>query len=331
MEFEDDLFRQIIDNLTEVIWMLDADLEAVQYVNPAYESLVGETENIDPLAVIHPLNREEAAEWLAEIEADIEAGTVEKEYPLRVSVTDARGEERWLQTIGVPVYDGGTIVGVAGISSDVTELVERERQLENQVERLDQFASMVSHDLRSPLSVAISNLELYRAHRDDEQLDKLDESLQRIETLVEDLLNLVRGVEEISDTGPVSLASVSEDAWAATETRTATLETEDSTIEADASQLQTLLENLFRNAIGHGGEGVTVRVGGLQDGFFVEDTGKGIPAEQRQQVFEHGHTNSYSGTGVGLTIVQQIASGHGWTVSLAESEEGGVRFDFQFS
>ena len=90
-----------------------------------------------------------------------------------------------------------------------------------------------------------------------------------------------------------------------------------------------LFENLFRNAVGHGGEDVTVRVGPLEHGFYVEDTGEGIPPEERDSVFDHGYTTGYSGSGVGLTIVSRIAQAHNWDITLTDSSEGGARFEFR--
>jgi len=90
-----------------------------------------------------------------------------------------------------------------------------------------------------------------------------------------------------------------------------------------------VFENLFRNAIEHGGIDVTVRVGQLNDyGFYVEDTGAGIPADAREAVFEPGHTSASGGTGFGLTIIKRIAEAHGWGVEIEESAEGGARFEF---
>jgi signal transduction histidine kinase len=90
-----------------------------------------------------------------------------------------------------------------------------------------------------------------------------------------------------------------------------------------------VFENLFRNAIEHGGADVTVRVGQLDDhGFYVEDTGPGIPADVRDAVFEPSHTSASGGTGFGLTIVKRIAEAHGWEVEIAESAAGGARFEF---
>jgi len=104
---------------------------------------------------------------------------------------------------------------------------------------------------------------------------------------------------------------------------------EDCKIVGDKSQLQALSENLFRNVIGHGGKDVTVRFGPLDDGFYVEDTGNEIPPEKRDEVFEHGFTTGYSGSGVGLTIITRISTEHDLEVSLTESAEGGTRFELR--
>ena len=326
-----DPFRQIVDHLTEVIWMLEADLESVVYVNPAYESVVGVTPDCDPAAVIHPDNEREAREWLADIEADIADGDPKAEYVLQVNVGDGE-TERWLETVGVPVFDDEEMIGLAGISSDVTEYVERERQLEEQVERLDQFASMVSHDLRNPLSVALSHLELMRAGNESASVETAIDALERIETITDELLDLAQGNGEIGERERVSLAEVSQGAWENVDTRSATMDVDPAvTAEADPAKLRTLFENLFRNAVGHGGDNVTVTVGPLEDvdGFFVADDGPGIDPSDHERVFDHGYSTGYGGTGVGLTIVERIATAHGWGVSLIESENGGARFEFR--
>jgi signal transduction histidine kinase len=87
------------------------------------------------------------------------------------------------------------------------------------------------------------------------------------------------------------------------------------------------LENLFRNAIEHGGEDVTIRVGGLSDGFYVEDDGPGVPEDARDEVFEVGYSTSPDGTGFGLNIVKEIAEAHNWEITLTEGTTGGARFE----
>lgn len=86
---------------------------------------------------------------------------------------------------------------------------------------------------------------------------------------------------------------------------------------------------IFRTAVEHAGNTVTVRVGRLPDGgFFVEDDGPGLPAEKREQIFDAGCSTRENGTGLGLSIVKTIAETHGWSLSVANGHKGGARFEF---
>jgi signal transduction histidine kinase len=126
--------------------------------------------------------------------------------------------------------------------------------------------------------------------------------------LIEDTLTLARQGETIDRETTVSLAEVVEEAWETTETATAALETVDdlATVQGDADRILELLENLFRDAIEHGDENATVRVGTSAGGFYVADDGPGIPDEKQDRVFDHGYTTSDQGTGFGLAIVDRI-------------------------
>lgn len=69
------------------------------------------------------------------------------------------------------------------------------------------------------------------------------------------------------------------------------------------------------------------RVDSLDDGFAVTNDGPGIPASEREDVFESGYTTSDDGTGLGLDIVATVCDAHGWTVRVTESADGGARFE----
>jgi signal transduction histidine kinase len=207
------------------------------------------------------------------------------------------------------------------ISRDVTEQRQREQQLE-------QFASVVSHDLRNPLGVAAGNLQLARETGESEHFDAVERAHDRMDALIDDLLTLAREGERVSDIDEVDLASVAEDSWRTVETAEAALSTTtDSRIHADRERLKQLLENLVRNAIEHGGDDVTVTVGDLPDGFYVADDGPGVPADDRDRVFEAGYSSTDRGIGFGLSIAQQIVEAHGWEITLAASDDGGARFE----
>jgi signal transduction histidine kinase len=207
---------------------------------------------------------------------------------------------------------------------------ERERELERQNERLEEFASIVSHDLRNPISVLEGSLTLARETGDDEQFDRCYRAIDRMKELIEDRLTLAREGEAVSETEPLDLESTVESCWRAVETADASLEiTSESTIYADESRTRQLFENLINNAVTHGGPNVTVTVGDLgESGFYVADDGPGIPSEKRDTVFESGYTTSEDGTGFGLAIVKEIAAAHDWSVSVTESDTGGARFEF---
>jgi PAS domain S-box-containing protein len=209
-------------------------------------------------------------------------------------------------------------------------LRERERELARQNDRLEEFASVVSHDLRNPLNVAIGQLELVRAERESEHLDAVAQAHDRMGKLIDDTLTLARHGETVADVESASLRELAEGCWQTVGTADATLAVEtDTTIRADRSRVRQLVENLFRNAIDHGGPTVQVTVGDLDDstGFYVADDGPGIPPAERDRVFESGYSTRDDGTGFGLAIVEEIAEAHGWTVRATDAADGGARFE----
>jgi PAS domain S-box-containing protein len=219
---------------------------------------------------------------------------------------------------------------------DITERVEAKRELQRQNQRLEEFASVVSHDLRNPLTVALTALDAERKGFDPDALDRVEDALRRMEQLIDDLLALARE-GDVNDVEPVALEGVARRAWRTVATGDATLEVADTaTAAADASRLASLFENLFRNAVEHAGPEVRVEVGTLDEdareqatagGFYVADDGPGIPESERDAVFDHGYTIADDGTGFGLSIVETVASAHGWDLRVTEGRWGGARFE----
>lgn len=247
------------------------------------------------------------------------------------------GEEIPCETQVVLVQEAA-VHGSVGVVRDITERKRREQKLREQNERLEAFAQIVSHDLRNPLGVSQGYLDLLEETESFEHLESVREGLDRMEALIGDVLTVAREGEWANNLEQVDLAAVAREAWDNVTTESAALEI-DSTVSltADGSPLLRLLENLFRNAIEHGQSGaapdhtLTVRVGALEgdrDGFFVADDGTGIPPELRQDVFDSSVSTGSSGIGLGLWVVREVAEGHGWTVSVDESDAGGARFSF---
>jgi signal transduction histidine kinase len=248
---------------------------------------------------------------------------------------------------GVPLGDAGLlVVGTPGrfderdrnsakvyarTATVTLRRIERERELEQNNERLEAFASVLAQDLRNPLNVVETRIEMARQSGEVADLDGVLDATDRIETIIADVLELARGGERVGETEPVRLADVVEDAWANVSTYQATLEVAFlPTLEGDRDRLVRLFENCFRNALEHGGHHVEVTVGPMEDrrGFFVADDGPGFPEEDRLRVLEEGYSTT-DGTGIGLAIVRQIAEAHSWAVAVAESEAGGARLEFE--
>ncbi|MDS0222011.1 PAS domain S-box protein [Haloarcula sp. S1AR25-5A] len=244
--------------------------------------------------------------------------------------TDAFHTTGVWETQITPIFADEEITRLVVISRDISDRIEYRKELERQNDRLEEFASIVSHDLRNPISVLEGSLALARETGDDEQFDRCYRAIDRMKELIEDLLTLAREGDTVSETEPLDLESTVQSCWHAVETSDASLEiTAESTIYADESRLRQLLENLINNAVTHGGPAVTVEVGDIGDsGFYVADDGPGIPAEKRETVFESGYTTSDEGTGFGLAIVKEIAAAHDWSVTVTERDGGGARFEF---
>jgi signal transduction histidine kinase len=211
--------------------------------------------------------------------------------------------------------------------------VTQQHELERQNERLEEFASVVSHDLRNPLSVIEGRAELALQTGETDQLEPVLRNVDRMDRLIDDLLTLAREGEEATERRPINVGRLVEDAWGSVDTARATLDQPERlpVVEVDPEQFQRVFENLFRNAVEHGGDDVTVTVSPLAGddgevtGFAVTDDGPGIPAEERDAVFERGYTTG--GNGLGLAIVDDIVRNHGGTVVVRESEAGGARFE----
>lgn len=285
----------------------------------------------------------------AESEATELNGRLERGENVRREVTreTADGLRHFILHV-VPIrLDAENVAGYA-IYTDVTKRREREAALKRQNERLDEFASIVSHDLRNPLSVADGYVDLAAETSETDHLEKAAEALDRMDELVGDLLSLARQGESVGETAAVSIEALARDAWESVDTDDAELVVDgDATIDASPTRTRELLENVFRNSVEHGQRSskrserpLIVRVGKIEfrgdderpgTGFFVEDDGCGLPEDEDDRLFESGFTTEQNGTGLGLAITKRIADAHGWDVRALAGESGGARFEFKTS
>lgn len=236
-----------------------------------------------------------------------------------------------------PVTDLQPPSELAELVNAINDLLHR---LDASIARERQFAADAAHELRTPISalkVELHNLEreTRAAGGDWPQLPALHNAVARMGRSVEQLLTLQRLTPEqfAARLVPVDLAELARAAVAtsypvmAAREQQIELQGDADPVNGDAFALDILLTNLLENASRYGGTGGQIRVtlttdtGGTR--LMVEDDGPGIPAAQRQRVFERfyrgEHDSAQAGSGLGLAIVQNIVALHGAAIHLGES------------
>ncbi|MCU4741614.1 PAS domain-containing sensor histidine kinase [Halobacteria archaeon AArc-m2/3/4] len=333
-EIDTDFFRTLVANTSEGLLTIDSN-STIVFANPAIEDILG----YSPAELVGSSKLEIIPERLRstherQLQRYIETGEKNIDWDgVRLPALHKDGHEVPVM-ISLREHEFEDTRLFTGVFRDISELKAQEERLERQNERLERFASVLSHDVRNPLNIAQAYTDSLRDELDREEIDETAAALERIENIVDDMLLLTNADRSVDSVEQVFLEGIVTEAWQWVSTADAELVIDDSmaTIRVDQSQCLSLLENLFNNAVSHGGSSVTVRVGTLDgsEGFYIEDDGQGIPEKYRTDVFEHGFTTSSDGTGLGLSIVQEIALAHDWTVTVTDSSEGGARFEFRF-
>jgi two-component system nitrogen regulation sensor histidine kinase NtrY len=213
------------------------------------------------------------------------------------------------------------------------------------------MAQRVAHDLKSPLTSILLTLqrlqEEYRK-RTPEEATVLDEYSTHIEDRIEHLRRMTRNIMKFADLEAPALADTELDVFVRKQESilrgdlppdiklAVDVNSPGLVLPADVEQLQSVVQNLMRNAINAMPEGGTITIstdvlGGMHlpghpEGrtyavIEVRDTGLGIDPNQKNRLFEPGFTTEKNGTGLGLVIVRKIITDHNGHIEV-ESEPG---------
>ena len=322
------VFREAVEQAGHAVVIADSD-GTIEYVNPAFEEMTGyaREEAIGQTPAI--LKSGEQSDdfyrdlWETILDGEVWTGEITNER---------KDGKRYIidQTIS-PLTDDGEVTGFVAINRDITELKQQRLELERQNDRLEKFGRTVAHDLRNPLNVIEGYLDIARLEDDPKEAhDEIQRCTDRMAALIEELLALAEQGKTVLDPELASLESVATAAWENVNTNEMELRiVDDAECLMDDSRVTQLFENLFRNAREHAGDDVTVQLGTIDGGFYLEDDGPGIPPSDRDSVFDSGFTTSEDGTGFGLAIVCQIADAHNWQVDVTAGSDGGARFEFR--
>ncbi|WP_336135036.1 PAS domain-containing protein [Natronomonas amylolytica] len=332
--------ESIFSSLPDVFYVFDESRRFIRW-NDRLTSVTGYDDEaiaeMDPVELVPEADRET-------VEAGIEVALEDdRTVTIESALVTKDGEEIPYEFAAAQLTDDdGDVLGLVGIGRDISERTEREQQLERKNEQLEEFASLVSHDLKTPLSVASGNLHLARQTGDETYFEEIETALDRMETLIDEVLELAKQGEVVDDAAPVALDPMLSDIETATGTDIEKAYPDDAAVVAEQPRLYSLLSNLVANsaehgstdsrsqaredAVDHSDAGVTIEVGLEDDTLYVADDGTGIPEGERENVFDPGYSGD-DGSGFGLAIVEAIADAHGWEVDATESEAGGARFE----
>jgi signal transduction histidine kinase len=215
-----------------------------------------------------------------------------------------------------------------------------------------QFVSGVSHELRTPLAqirMFAETLVLGRVRSDEERVRSMaiiDQEARRLTNLVENLLHFSRAERQSLRVAPVPtlvgplIRGVLESFAPLAGTRRVHIATslrEGAVALADEGALRQMLLNLLDNAVKYGPEGQVVTVGmdppnGDRLRIWVQDQGPGIPTPERERIWqqfwrlERDRGSAVAGTGIGLSVVRQLAALHRGRVWVETAPAGGARF-----
>jgi PAS domain S-box-containing protein len=350
-------FRNIIDQATDGIYQLDADL-VVTAVNPALKEMLG----YDQSEIIG----QHISEWMAPEDLAIR--------PLSKSQVDA-GEQilvnrefvrkngsRFFVEISAKKLPCG---GYQGIVRDVSarksdeeqlrklnedlerRVAERTSELEHAFRELESFSYSVSHDLRAPLRAMSGYAAILRQEFEEtlpesgqHYLLRISENAKRMGGLIDDLLGYARVGRQTMSMRRFSMDELVRSVWAEysseCESRSIAIDIHALPhIEGDEVLIRQLLNNLLGNALKftRNVEHVSIEVGydWRQSAFFVQDNGAGFDPQYSNklfQVFERLHAEDFEGTGVGLAIVKRVVERHHGQVWATGSLGEGATFWF---
>jgi signal transduction histidine kinase len=213
------------------------------------------------------------------------------------------------------------------------------------LEREQRFVQDASHELRTPITVALGHAELIQRDAVQESVQHdaavITEELMRLRRLADRLL-ILAGAEEpgFLHATPLELEGFlvqTAQRWAATPRKWRLASAEEATVLADPDRLAVALDALIENAVKHTKEDDAIELATYRrDGAAVvsiQDTGTGILSEDLDRIFDRfaradpGRSRRTGGAGLGLAIVRAIVEAHGGSIDVESSVGQGTRFE----
>ena len=343
-------FRQIVEGLTDAVWLTNVDGTQVFLVNAAYESIWGEpreTLYADPLAFLRRVHPDDVARVRETMSQPLH-------HDIEYRIVRPTGDVRWVWSRGYPVLDHqGHLYRVGTLVEDITE----RRQIRESHERLIRG---FTHDIKNPLGAADGYMALLEMGIHGALNGQQQENVRRARGAIRSALSLVIQLLAIERAQSGQLAvqpaltdieELTRDTAAgfrpAATARNVAFEVlparpgESISAETDQALVRQILANLMSNAVKYTQPGghVSVRVNVANDGqapwpgrwvaVEVADDGPGIPVAKQRMLFREFtrfDPSAAEGTGLGLAISQRMATALGATITFESTPDVGSTF-----
>ncbi len=240
----------------------------------------------------------------------------------------------------------GVRLGVVLCFEDITHpaRVEERRRLQARSEAVAALGAGIAHEIRNPLNALSLNLQLLREKLADPHVscadlvakaDAMVDEAARMEALIQNLLEVVRGGEPIFADERIDeiVASVVSRLMPESEAKAVTIRVSRGSsriLPLERTRIEAAVRNIVENAVDAAGRGGNVWIATRDDPHstvvVVDDDGDGIRPEERGHVFELFWTNKRGGTGLGLPLARRAVESHGGELEVLERPGGGARF-----
>ncbi|HNQ67358.1 MAG TPA: ATP-binding protein [Bacteroidales bacterium] len=364
-------YKQLAEKMTDVVWLMDFKGKSL-FVSPSIESFTGFTvdeymnQTIDERFTLESAI---AGKKILENEVKNFLNAKEKNNKytsiLEMEYICKDGSTKWGELIVTPYLDeAGTLIGIHGVTRDITsrkhtenELIKAKEKAEESDQLKSAFLSNMSHEIRTPMNGIIGFASLLKrpnltGEKQKEYISLIEKSGMRMLNIINDIIDISKiesGQMQVyfSDT---DINSVMENQYAfflpeATQNGIKlicnnSLTPEESHIKTDSEKLYAILTNLIKNAIKFTKQG-SIEFGCQKKGkfveFYVKDTGKGIPQDQLELIFErfrqasNSHSRGYEGAGLGLSISSAYVTMLGGKIWAESTPDIGTVFHFTIS
>jgi PAS domain S-box-containing protein len=365
LQSSEEKYRDILESVNDLIQSVAPD-GTILYVNRGWRETLGYSEEdvarLSLFDVIHPDSMAHCQEMFKRV---LSGETVTGAEAIFVAKD---GRQVVVEGSASCKFVNGEPVATMGIFRDVTQrraAEEAERKLEAEklvVEELrkldgmkDEFVSIITHELRTPMTPIKSSVEMFLegsfgevTEQQRKYLDMMKRNIDRLSQFTTEVLSLSRLQAGRYAVNPEML-SVGKVADSAVELLKDKAQGKGSTIKldigaglqayADANALAQVFTNLVNNAIVHAGDGVEIVLSGEKlDGDFIEvsvaDNGQGIPEEALPHLFDRFYqadrkkAPGYQGTGIGLSLCKGLVEAMGGEISVESKEGEGAAFRF---